>query len=81
MSEAVFGKICLVQNTHSRHVPPFARFWELPYYWAGCKMYDLLAGKQGLTGSYLLSRASTLAEFPLLRDAGLTGSLVYYDGM
>ncbi|KAJ2443295.1 mitochondrial glycerol-3-phosphate dehydrogenase, partial [Coemansia sp. RSA 2337] len=52
----------------------------LPYFWVGCKMYDLLAGKQGITGSYALGRSKTLESFPMLREEGLVGSLVYFDG-
>ncbi|KAJ2065477.1 mitochondrial glycerol-3-phosphate dehydrogenase [Coemansia sp. S146] len=59
---------------------PVYKWWQLPYFWVGCKMYDLLAGKQGITGSYALGRSKTLESFPMLRDEGLVGSLVYFDG-
>ncbi|KAJ1965104.1 mitochondrial glycerol-3-phosphate dehydrogenase [Dipsacomyces acuminosporus] len=59
---------------------PVYTWWQLPYFWVGCKMYDLLAGKQGITGSYALGRNKTLENFPMLRSEGLVGSLVYYDG-
>ncbi|KAJ1671313.1 mitochondrial glycerol-3-phosphate dehydrogenase, partial [Coemansia sp. RSA 25] len=52
----------------------------LPYFWVGCKMYDLLAGKQGITGSYALGRSKTLESFPMLRAEGLVGAMVYFDG-
>ncbi|KAJ2725921.1 mitochondrial glycerol-3-phosphate dehydrogenase [Coemansia sp. Benny D115] len=59
---------------------PVYTWWQLPYFWIGCKMYDLLAGKQGITGSYALGRSKTLESFPMLRAEGLVGSLVYFDG-
>ncbi|KAJ1810426.1 mitochondrial glycerol-3-phosphate dehydrogenase, partial [Coemansia sp. RSA 2599] len=59
---------------------PVYTWWQLPYFWIGCKMYDLLAGKQGITGSYALGRTKTLENFPMLRADGLVGSLVYFDG-
>ncbi|KAJ1758018.1 mitochondrial glycerol-3-phosphate dehydrogenase [Coemansia sp. RSA 1591] len=59
---------------------PVYTWWQLPYFWIGCKMYDLLAGKQGITGSYALGRSKTLENFPMLRAENLVGSLVYFDG-
>jgi glycerol-3-phosphate dehydrogenase len=52
----------------------------VPYYWVGCKLYDLLAGKENMETSYLMSRGKTLETFPMLKSDGLVGSLVYYDG-
>lgn len=59
---------------------PIYTYWQIPYFWSGCKLYDVLAGKQNMEGSYLMSRGKTLEQFPLLKDANLRGSLVYYDG-
>lgn len=59
---------------------PIQRWWEAPYMWCGTKAYDLLAGSQGLEGSYFVARGKALAEFPLLRKDNLVGALVYYDG-
>ncbi|PNY25146.1 Glycerol-3-phosphate dehydrogenase, partial [Tolypocladium capitatum] len=59
---------------------PLQRWWQVPYLWAGCKTYDLLAGAQGLESSYLTSRARALEAVPQLRRDGLVGALVYYDG-
>ena len=60
-------------------LPVYSRI-KLPYYWIGCKMYDLLAGKQNLSSSYLLSKSQALHNFPMLKSDGLVGALVYYDG-
>jgi glycerol-3-phosphate dehydrogenase len=59
---------------------PLQRWWEAPYMWCGTKAYDLLAGSQGLEGSYFMSRSKALAAFPLLRTQNLVGALIYYDG-
>ncbi|KAI9217527.1 FAD dependent oxidoreductase-domain-containing protein [Blastocladiella britannica] len=59
---------------------PLYKWWQLPYYWAGCKVYDLLAGKEALESSYILSKTKALEAFPMLRADDLVGALVYYDG-
>ena len=59
---------------------PIYTYWQIPYFWSGCKLYDVLAGSQNMEGSYFMSRGKTLAQFPLLKDENLRGSLVYYDG-
>lgn len=59
---------------------PLQHWWEAPYFWAGTKAYDLLAGSQGLESSYYLTKSNALAAFPLLRRDNMVGALVYYDG-
>lgn len=59
---------------------PVYTWWQIPYFFAGMKMYDLLAGSQNMSGSYVMTRKATLESWPLLKDDGLTGSVVYYDG-
>ncbi|KAJ4310488.1 mitochondrial glycerol-3-phosphate dehydrogenase [Fusarium piperis] len=59
---------------------PLQHWWEAPYFWAGTKAYDLLAGSQGLESSYYLTKSKALAAFPLLRRDNMVGALVYYDG-
>ena len=44
-------------------------------------MYDLLAGKENMESSYLMSKGKALETFPMLKQDGLVGALVYYDGM
>lgn len=57
------------------------RWWQLPYYWFGIKLYDLVAGSQCLKSSYVLSKSRALEHFPMLRKDELVGAIVYYDGM
>ncbi|KAF8625625.1 hypothetical protein AX17_006810 [Amanita inopinata Kibby_2008] len=59
---------------------PIYKFWQVPYYWAGCKMYDMLAGKENMETSYIMSKGKALETFPMLKSDGLVGALVYYDG-
>jgi glycerol-3-phosphate dehydrogenase len=58
---------------------PIRRWWDAPYLWVGTKLYDLLAGAEGLHSSYFLPRAKVLQAFPTLDASELVGGLVYYD--
>uniref|UniRef100_A0A671YHU7 Glycerol-3-phosphate dehydrogenase, mitochondrial n=1 Tax=Sparus aurata TaxID=8175 RepID=A0A671YHU7_SPAAU len=59
---------------------PVYKWWQLPYYWAGIKMYDVVAGIQCLKSSYVLSKTKALELFPMLKKDKLVGAIVYYDG-
>lgn len=59
---------------------PLDKWWKVPYYWAGTKFYDFLAGSEGIESSYFLTRSKAIDAFPMLKQAGLVGALVYYDG-
>lgn len=56
------------------------RWWQVPYFWVGCKAYDLLAGRESLQSSYFLPKGKALEAFPMLKGDKLVGALVYYDG-
>ena len=60
---------------------PIYKWWQLPYYWAGIKAYDLVSGGDILRPSYVLSKSKALELFPMLKDKSLKGAIVYYDGM
>ncbi len=60
-------------------VVPSYDWWEAPYYGAGLKLYDLLAGKMGLAPSRHLSREEALDRIPTLEPRGLRGGVVYQD--
>ncbi|PKI82702.1 glycerol-3-phosphate dehydrogenase [Malassezia vespertilionis] len=59
---------------------PAYSWWKVPYYWIGTKMYDLIAGSQNMSASYMVSRKKALELFPMLRTHNLAGGVVYYDG-
>lgn len=61
-------------------VIPLYKCWQMPYYFSGLLIYDLLSGKQSLGRSKLLTVKKTLELFPTLNTEGMIGSVMYYDG-
>lgn len=61
-------------------VVPRYSWWEAPFYGAGLKIYDALAGKLSLGPSRLLSRDETIAAIPNVQRDGLLGGIAYHDG-
>jgi len=61
-------------------VTPIYRWAEVPYVYAGLKLYDLLSGRRSIGPSKLLSRAETLKRLPGLKTEGLKAGVLYYDG-
>ncbi|KAK7462260.1 mitochondrial glycerol-3-phosphate dehydrogenase [Stygiomarasmius scandens] len=64
---------------------PVYNWYQIPYYYAGCKLYDLLSSTPGnktqhTQSSYLMSRSRALETFPMLKQQDLVGAVVYYDG-
>ena len=59
---------------------PVEKWWQAPYFWAGTKVYDLLAGSENIETSYFMTRSKALDSFPMLKKDNLWGALVYYDG-
>lgn len=57
---------------------PIEKWWQAPYFWAGTKFYDFLAGSEGIESSYFLTKSKALDAFPMLKKNGLFGALVYY---
>ncbi|GMH71388.1 hypothetical protein TrRE_jg2790 [Triparma retinervis] len=69
-------------------IPMYVENWYdplfIPYYLAGAKVYDFVAslthGETGVPGSYFVGRDEAKYKFPMLKDDGLWGAIVYYDG-
>lgn len=61
-------------------VMPAYSCWEKIFYGAGLKLYDLLAGHQGLGQTKVLNFAQTQAILPGVRAAHLNGGVLYWDG-
>ena len=59
---------------------PVQKWWQAPYFWAGTKFYDFLAGSENIETSYFLTKSKALDAFPMLKKDNLFGALVYYDG-
>ena len=57
------------------------RWWQVPYFWAGLKMYDLVAGKKLVRSSYFVNKEKALDMFPMIKSENLHGAIIYYDGM
>ncbi|NXA70841.1 GPDM protein, partial [Mohoua ochrocephala] len=85
VKEALEERAHLLQSAPHLSAPlpimlPIYKWWQLPYYWVGIKLYDLVAGSQCLKSSYVLTKSRALELFPMLRKDRLVGAIVYYDG-
>jgi len=60
-------------------IVPAYSLWELPAYFSGLKVYDLLAGSAGRRRSRWLSRGDTLDRAPTLVSRNLRGGILYHD--
>ena len=83
--EALHERTVLLRNAPHLAQPlafvmPSYKLWETPFYGAGLKLYDALAGKAGLAPTRFLSRSETLAALPTAQAAGLKGGVEYWDG-
>ena len=74
--------VCLYAYVYTHvHICTYMhRYWQVPYFWAGLKMYDILSGKQLVKPSYFVTKTEALEEFPMLNRDRLCGAIVYYDG-
>jgi glycerol-3-phosphate dehydrogenase len=59
---------------------PLYAWWERPFYGAGLKLYDRLAGEHTIGRARHLSRTETLARMPGIARGGLRGGILYCDG-
>ena len=61
-------------------VTPLYNVLQVPYFLTGLKIYDWLAGKANLHSSRFVDAKEALNRFPMLKEEGLRGGVVYYDG-
>ena len=83
--EALRERKLMMQNApHLVHplafVTPAYRWFDLPFYGAGLKLYDLLAGNSSVGRTRILNADETKRLVPGIQTEGLKGSIVYYDG-
>lgn len=83
--EALKERAVLLRNAPhlARPLPlltPIYGALELPYYFTGLKLYDMLAGRANLKPSRLVPRAEAIERFPMLKADGLRGAVEYHDG-
>ncbi|KAJ8929234.1 hypothetical protein NQ314_018113 [Rhamnusium bicolor] len=67
----------LYQAPHLAHplpiMLPVYKWWQVPYFWFGIKMYDFVAGSKTVKPSYFLSKKNAIELFPMLRGDQLCG--------
>src|SRR4051812_14881805 len=61
-------------------VIPIYRWFDLPLYGLGLKVYEWLSGRLSLGASRILSVAETRRRLPTVKPAGLRGGVEYFDG-
>lgn len=80
VQEALRGRSTLLANAPHLAQPlafvmPSYKFWEAPVYGVGLKLYDALAGKNGLGPTQFLTQSETIACLPTVRSHGPGGRL------
>ena len=60
-------------------IVPTYKWWENPFYGIGLKIYDWLAGKEGIGDSKILSKKETVHLLPTISQKGLRGGVIYHD--
>jgi glycerol-3-phosphate dehydrogenase len=60
-------------------IPAYAK-WEIPFYGAGLKLYDALAGRASFGRSEMLGRSGVRALMPTVAEKRLSGGVLYFDG-
>ncbi|MDP3759528.1 MAG: glycerol-3-phosphate dehydrogenase/oxidase [Ramlibacter sp.] len=61
-------------------VMPAYKLWQMPFYGAGLKAYDALAGSAGIGGTRFMGPAGVREMLPTVRTQGLLGGVSYWDG-
>jgi glycerol-3-phosphate dehydrogenase len=83
--EALKERGRLLKNAaHLAHDQPFIipiyTWFDRIQYTVGLKIYDWMAGKLRIGKSKWISKAATIARLPAIKQKGLMGGVVYYDG-
>jgi len=68
----------LVRN--QQFIIPNYEWWNGPFYTIGMKVYDMMAGSLGLGASEHISKEETMRAIANLKEDGLRGGVIYYDG-
>jgi glycerol-3-phosphate dehydrogenase len=62
-----------------RFLVPAYRWWHLPWYGTGLTLYDLLAGRLGLSRARVVDATTARRLVPTIAREGLLGGVVYSD--
>ncbi|SKC44594.1 glycerol-3-phosphate dehydrogenase/oxidase [Ohtaekwangia koreensis] len=68
----------LVRN--QQFIIPNYEWWNGPFYTIGMKVYDMMSGSLGLGTSEHISKEETMEAIANLKEDGLRGGVIYYDG-
>ncbi len=82
--EALHERAILLRNAPAlvrevSFIVPVYRYFDAPFYFAGLKIYDLMAGRYGLSPTRLLGASETLDRLPGAQPQGLVGGVLYSD--
>lgn len=85
LQRALHERIHMLRNapflTRTREfITPCFSWLDVAYFETGLKLYDWIAGRDGLAPSRFIPREDTLRLMPTLASDGLVGSVAYTDG-
>ena len=85
LKEALHERVHMLQNapflTNTRlFLAPCYRWLDVAYFATGLRLYDWIAGRDGLRPSSVISREQALTRMPTLAPNGLVGAVIYADG-
>ena len=85
LQEALRERVHMLRNapflTNTRmFLTPCFNWLDIAYFSTGLKLYDWIAGRDGLAKSIFISKEETLRRMPPLASKGLRGAVVYADG-
>jgi glycerol-3-phosphate dehydrogenase len=83
--EALYERGVLRQNAphmcyNQKFIVPDYKWWGLPYYGIGLKMYDMLSRKYTFGKSQIFTASKVSKEVPKVLRCGLKGGVTYHDG-
>ncbi len=83
--EALRERTNIIKNApHLSEILPFIipiySYWDAIQYYIGLKFYDILAGKKSLGKSEWLSKSCVIEKSPNIKQKGLIGGVMYFDG-
>ena len=61
-------------------ITPAYHWFDLPFYGAGLKLYDLISGKSSLGPTQILGARETENRIPGISATNLKGGVLYHDG-
>ncbi|RLV91958.1 Glycerol-3-phosphate dehydrogenase mitochondrial [Spathaspora sp. JA1] len=60
---------------------PVYTWWQVPYIYIGCKMYDWFAASQSIRSSKIFGPSLTRATAPMMDSENLKACCIYHDGI